>query len=82
MSRFDAEFNLLQLSQRPNWYDHLSDVEAAMADEHRVWLARTQAGWELDEGGWWVPNPAEPGVLIPEEEWEELGLPRPEEVGA
>lgn len=50
-----AEFNLLQLELRPNWYDHLADVEAAMAEQDRVDKLRYAAGWECDEGGWYAP---------------------------
>lgn len=72
----DATFNLLQLEQRPNWYSHLGAVEAAMAEERRIWDLRTAAGWSCDEGGWYSPNE------IHESDWEhEWGYPFPEDEG-
>ena len=51
----DPSFNLLQLERRPNWYEHLSQVEAAMAEYRRTENARYAAGWIADEGGWYTP---------------------------
>jgi hypothetical protein len=74
-----ATDNLLQLAARPTWYDHIPDVEAAMRESSRICTARFAAGWEMgDEGGWWAPHP-ESGELITQSEWEELGLPLPED---
>lgn len=69
----DPAFNLLQLERRPNWYDHLPQVEAAMAEESRIALARHDAGWDGDEGGWVSPEG------IHESTWEEEGWPFPED---
>ena len=69
----DATFNLLQLDQRPTWYDHLAAVEAAMRHESRIANARLAAGWAGDEGGWTSPDG------IHESEWEEQGFPFPED---
>ena len=69
----DPSFNLLQLERRPNWYDHLSRVEAAMAEEDRVATARFAAGWEGDEGGWYSPD----GVT--EYSWANEDWPFPED---
>jgi hypothetical protein len=70
----DPAFNLLQLERRPNWYDHLPQVEAAMAEEDRVFRLRTAAGWTADEGGWFSHDGT------PESDWEDEGLPFPEDV--
>jgi hypothetical protein len=69
----DPSFNLLQLERRPNWYDHLDKVEAAMAEDSRICYARFDAGWEGDEGGWYSPDG------IHESSWEEEGWPFPED---
>lgn len=71
----DPTFNLLQLQQHPNWYDHIGQVEAAMAEEDRVYRLREAAGWTLDEGGWYAP------CGTPESAWEEEGHPFPEDPG-
>lgn len=79
----DAAFNLLQLEQRPNWYDHLDKVEQAMADEEAAWAVRRDYGWDGDEGGEWGPNPLDPDTTVFENEWEEtLGLNFPEDFKA
>ena len=67
----DPAFNLAMVQVYPNWYDHLSKVEAAMAEEARIFRIRTAAGWTGDEGGWYSP------CGIHESEWE---LPFPEDV--
>ena len=71
----DATFNLLQLQERPSWYEHLAEVEAAMRHESRITNARLATGWGGDEGGWYSPDG------IHETEWEEQGLPFPEDEG-
>lgn len=74
MTDRSAAFNLLQLERRPNWYDHLSQVEAAMAEDDRVSRLRTAAGWTCDEGGWYSHDGTH------ESDWEDEGLPLPEDV--
>ena len=69
----DPAFNLAQLATRPNWYDHLPAVEAAMAEDDRIDRIRRTAGWTTDEGGWFSPD----GVHA--SEWELDGLPFPED---
>lgn len=70
----DPTFNLLQLERRPNWYDHLPQVEAAMAEQDRIDRLRWQAGWTADEGGWTSP------CGIHESDWEHTeGYPLPED---
>lgn len=69
----DPAFNLLQLERHPNWYDHLPQVEAAMAEESRIATARHAAGWDGDEGGWYSPD----GVS--ESAWELEDWPFPED---
>ena len=71
----DPTFNLAQLERRPNWYDHLGQVEAAMADERRTSAARRAAGWNADEGGWYSP------CGMHESDWELEGYPFPEDPG-
>ncbi len=66
-------FNLLQLEQRPNWYEHLSQVEAAMAHQDQVHRLRWRAGWTADEGGWIAPD----GTV--ESDWSDQGYPFPED---
>ena len=79
----DAKFNLLQLEQRPNWYDHLDQVEQAMAQAQADWALRQEYGWDGDEGGEWGPNPLNQDEMILERDWEDtLGLPMPEDFGA
>lgn len=76
----DAAFNLLQLEQRPNWYEHLDAVEAAMRHEQEVWQVRQDYGWEGDDGGDWGPNPLQPGEDVMVSDWEDtLALPFPED---
>lgn len=70
----DPAFNLLQLERHPNWYDHLPQVEAAMAEEARIADIRWKAGWTADEGGWSSPEG------IHESAWEnDEGFPFPED---
>ena len=76
----DAAFNLLQLEQRPNWYDHIDQVERAMADEEETWSIRRSYGWEGDDGGTWGPNPLDPEASVLDVDWEDtLALPFPED---
>jgi hypothetical protein len=44
----DPTFNLAQLATRPNRYDHLGQVEAAMADERRTSAAWASAFYHYD----------------------------------
>ena len=79
----DAAFNLQQLESRPNWYEHLSDVERAMRQSDDDWAIRKDYGWDGDDGGEWGPNPLEPGQDVLESDWyDTLGLPFPEEFQA
>lgn len=71
----DPAFNLLQLERRPNWYDYLPQVEAAMTECARVERLRYAAGWTADEGGWISPNG------VPASDWEDDELPFPEDPG-
>jgi len=76
-----ASFNLLQLQSKPNWYDHLDQVEAAMRWEDEKYAIRAEFGWHCDEGGHFGPHPLKPGEVILENEWEdETGLPLPEDM--
>lgn len=78
-----AEFNLSMLQSKPDWYDHLSQVEAAMRHEDEKHAARTDFGWDADEGGYFGEHPLQPGKVILESEWEEeTGLPMPEDMDA
>ena len=77
----DASNNLLQASTRPNWYDLLPKVEAAMAEQDAVFALRAEFGWDGDEGGWHGPDPFNPGEFIPEEDWtDKTGLSLPEDM--
>jgi hypothetical protein len=79
----DAAFNLLQLEQRPDWYQHLGAVETAMRHEEQVWAIRKDYGWDGDDGGEWGPNPLQPGEDVLASDWEdELALPFPEDFKA
>lgn len=60
----DPSFNLAMLQVHPNWYDHLGQAEAAMADQDRIDSIRNAAGWTCDEGGWISPDDT------PESDWE------------
>jgi hypothetical protein len=71
----DPSFNLLQLEQRPNWYEHISAVENAMAAEDQLYRTRWQAGWSCDEGGWYAPDGTH------ESDWELEAYPFPEDPG-
>jgi hypothetical protein len=71
----DPAFNLAQLEQRPNWYQHLDAVENAIAAEDELYRIRWQAGWTCDEGGWYAPD------CTHEYDWILCGYPFPEEPG-
>ena len=62
----------------PTWYDHLDKVEAAIAEEDRIYAIRVAAGWEQDEGGWQAPCP-KTGKMIIEWDWISFGLTYPED---
>lgn len=66
-------FNLAQVAIRPDWYDHLPQVEAAMAEEARIADIRWKAGWTADEGGWSSPDGTH------ESDWEAESYPFPED---
>jgi len=72
----DPAFNLAQLAERPHWYNHLPQVEAAMADDYRTAYARHDAGWTADEGGWYSPDG------MSESAWEDCDYPFPEDIPA
>ena len=74
---YRAQENLRMMETCPTWFDHLDKVEAAMAEESRVYDIRVAAGWELDEGGWYAPCP-DTGEMIHEWDWLDLGLVYPE----
>jgi hypothetical protein len=69
----NSAFNLAQLAIHPDWYDHLPQVEAAMAECARVERLRYAAGWTADEGGWYSPDG------INEYSWADEGWPLPED---
>lgn len=71
----DPAFNLAMAARvGDSWYQHLGAVEAAMAEDDRIAKARSAAGWEADEGGWYSP------CGISEIDWEhEHGYPFPED---
>ena len=75
---YRAQENLRMLETCPTWYDHLGQIEAAIAEEDRVYDIRVAAGWEADEGGWCAPCP-ETGEMIPESDWLSFGLAYPED---
>ena len=68
--------DLFLSTTRPNYYELLPQIEAAMADEDRTIQARFAAGWDADpEYGWASPDG------ISEFDWETEGYPLPEEPG-
>ncbi len=75
---YRAQENLRMMGACPTWYDHVDKIEAAMAEEQRIYEIRTKAGWELDEGGWYAPHPKKPGDLISYWDWMDFGLDCPE----
>jgi hypothetical protein len=76
----NAAFNLLQLEERPNWYEHLGAVEQAMRQADEDWQIRQDFGWDGDDGGEWGPNPLQPGEDVLASDWEDtLALPLPED---
>ena len=74
---YRAQEDLRMMETCPTWFYHLDKVEAAMAEESRVYDIRVAAGWELDEGGWYAPCP-ETDQMIHEWDWLDLGLAYPE----
>jgi len=76
---YRAQENLRMMGTCPTWYDHLNKIEAAIAEEERIYEIRTKAGWEGDPDGWCAPHPEKPGELITEWEWMDYGLPYPED---
>lgn len=75
---YRAQENLRMAGIYPNWYDHLDKVEAAIAEQDRIYDIRVAAGWEADEGGWCAPCP-ETGEMILEWDWLNFGLAYPED---
>ncbi len=76
---YRAREDLRMLETCPTWYDHFDKVEAAIAEQDRVYDIRVAAGWEADEeGGWCAPCP-ETGEMIPEWNWLDCGLAYPED---
>jgi hypothetical protein len=76
----DAAFNLLQLEQRPSWYDHVDAAEAAMRQAETDWLVRQDFGWDGDDGGEWGPESAPAGEdLLATDREDALALPFPED---
>lgn len=69
----DPSFNLAQLPAHPNWYDFISQAEAAMAEDFRIHRIRRAAGWTTDEGDWISPDG------IHEDDWAEEDYPFPED---
>lgn len=70
----DPAFNLAMVQIHPTWYDHLGQVEAAMAEQDRIARTRYAAGWTADEGGWITPDGT------PESDWADEGYPFPEDL--
>jgi hypothetical protein len=64
-----AAFNLAQLEGRPNWYEHLDQVENAMKQAAEDWQVRKDYGWDGDDGGEWGPDPLNPDENILEQDW-------------
>ena len=77
---YRAQENLRMMATCPTWYDHVDKIEAAMAEESRIYEIRTKAGWELDEGGWYAPHPEKPGELVSYWNWMDYGLVCPEDM--
>ena len=79
-----ASNDLLQLQQRPTYYDDgiLSKVEAAMAAQAETDRLRVEEfKWRHDEGQMVAPDPINPGQDILEDAWEDTtGLPLPEDM--
>jgi hypothetical protein len=67
--------DLFLASTRPNYYELLPRIEAAMAEEDRICAARMDAGWDFDpEYGWGTPDG------ITESDWTfKHGYPLPED---
>ena len=70
----DPSFNLAMAAKvGDSWYQHLGAVEAAMAEDDRIYAIRCAAGWDADEGGWYAP------CGMHESDWEDEGYPLPED---
>lgn len=57
-------FDIAMSARISNWYEHLSKVEAAMSVEDKIFQARTEAGWSMDDRGWYAPDGT------PETDWD------------
>ena len=76
MANINAHNDLFLSATRPNYYELLPQIEAAMAEADRVSRIREAAGWEADpEYGWASPD------CISEFDWESQDYPLPEEPG-
>ena len=49
-------FDIAMSARISNWYELLPQVESAMAAEDKIFPARTEAGWALDDRGWYAPD--------------------------
>jgi hypothetical protein len=49
-------FDIAMSARISNWYELLPQVESAMAAEDKIFQARTEAGWALDDRGWYAPD--------------------------
>lgn len=66
----NREFNQMVARTGLGLPSFIQDMMRAEDEKYRI---RTEAGWELDEGGWYAPN----GMT--EFEWECEGYPLPED---
>ena len=76
--REDAANNLRQSATRPSWYQHLPQVEAAMAKDDHIGKIRRAAGWDCDERGWHGFHPVTGEVVLAADWEDETGLSMPE----
>jgi hypothetical protein len=51
-----AEHNLKKAEEFEHYGTIADQVDAAMAEQDRIWNIRTEAGWAFDEGGWYAPD--------------------------
>jgi len=49
-------FDIAMSARLSTWYDHLPKIDAAMALEDKIFYLRTEAGWSLDDTGWYAPD--------------------------
>ena len=49
-------FDIAMSARLSNWYDQLPKIDAAMALEDKIFCLRTEAGWSLDDTGWYAPD--------------------------